>query len=715
MAVIQIKEAQIKDSAITTDKLAGSIPDSKLAQLSTANKVALSAIDLDGATDIGAALADADLIFVDDGAGGTNKKAALSRLPTYLFGKVSGDATIASNGALTIAAGAVENSMLADDAVGADELASNAVVTASIVDANVTTDKLAADAVTGAKLADDAVDSEHIVDGSIDLAHMSANSVDSDQYVDGSIDTAHIADAQITLAKMAANSVDSNQYVDGSIDTAHLGDSQVTTAKIADNAVSLAKMAGLARGKFIIGDSNGDPSALTLGSSAQILISDGSDLAYASISGDATIAANGALTIANDAVEQAMIADDAVGADQLAANAVVFASIDSNAYSTDLKVSASSGELARADAIKSYVDSVVAGVDVKASVVAAVDGSFTMASSASSSTLVLANGEGGFDASANTFTVDGVSVGQGKRVLIKDAVNSAGSGKNNKWNGVYTVGALDGDTLTLTRADDFNAASEFVGAPFFMVESGTKFGAHGFVSEVNSSITIGTDAITFYQFSAPGQASVAGDGLAMSGNVLSVDIDELTALGGTGLHQSQDFFMFSDNGTEKKISFSNLEDAIFGNISGDATVAAGGALTIAAGAVENSMLADDAVGADELASNAVVTASIVDANVTTAKLADDSVTAGKLSATLKQKLHTVSGGSETTLDLDEALDASHNKPIVYKNGLALIPASSPSSADEYSVSVNGGGSGNARISFGGALSVGDIILVLYIG
>ena len=44
------------------------------------------------------------------------------------------------------------------------------------------------------------------------------------------------------------------------------------------------------------------------------------------ISGDATVS-SGALTIANDAVEQAMIADDAVGADQLASNAVVTDSI----------------------------------------------------------------------------------------------------------------------------------------------------------------------------------------------------------------------------------------------------------------------------------------------------------------------------------------------------------------------------------------------------
>jgi len=45
------------------------------------------------------------------------------------------------------------------------------------------------------------------------------------------------------------------------------------------------------------------------------------------MSGDATITDGGVLTIANDAVEQAMIADDAVGADQLAASAVVFGSL----------------------------------------------------------------------------------------------------------------------------------------------------------------------------------------------------------------------------------------------------------------------------------------------------------------------------------------------------------------------------------------------------
>jgi len=50
----------------------------------SSNSVGLAPLDIDGGTDIGADLADADLIIVDDGAGGTNRKAALSRVKTYI-------------------------------------------------------------------------------------------------------------------------------------------------------------------------------------------------------------------------------------------------------------------------------------------------------------------------------------------------------------------------------------------------------------------------------------------------------------------------------------------------------------------------------------------------------------------------------------------------------------------------------------------------------
>ncbi|MBC8428381.1 hypothetical protein H8D04_00715 [bacterium] len=94
--------------------------------------------------------------------------------------------------------------------------------------------------------------------------------------------------------------------------------------------------------------------------------------------------------------------------------------------------------------------------------------------------------------------------------------------------------------------------------------------------------------------------SFVGDGSNLTG--VAQDIDSLTALGGATIAQG-DYFHFSDAGTEKKVTFSNLEDSVFANVSGDATIAAGGALTIAAGAVENSMLANSTISGISLGSN----------------------------------------------------------------------------------------------------------------
>ena len=81
-----ITNAQLAGS-IAASKLAGSIGDSLLSTISTAGKVDLAALEIDGGTDIGADLTTSDLIIVDDGAGGTNRKAALSRLTTFMSGQ----------------------------------------------------------------------------------------------------------------------------------------------------------------------------------------------------------------------------------------------------------------------------------------------------------------------------------------------------------------------------------------------------------------------------------------------------------------------------------------------------------------------------------------------------------------------------------------------------------------------------------------------------
>ena len=126
-------------------------------------------------------------------------------------------------------------------------------------DNTVSTAKIVNDAVDGTKIADDSINSEHYVDASIDHVHLANDCVDGDNITD--------------------NSINSEHYVDASIDTAHIADDQVT----------LAKMAGLARGKIIYGDASGNPAALAIGTSGFTLISDGTDISW----GESAAGANG--------------------------------------------------------------------------------------------------------------------------------------------------------------------------------------------------------------------------------------------------------------------------------------------------------------------------------------------------------------------------------------------------------------------------------------
>ena len=63
--------------------------------------LALADLDIDGGTDIGAAIVDADLFIVDDGAGGTNRKVTASRIKTYAGGAAADDIS-AGDGAVSI-------------------------------------------------------------------------------------------------------------------------------------------------------------------------------------------------------------------------------------------------------------------------------------------------------------------------------------------------------------------------------------------------------------------------------------------------------------------------------------------------------------------------------------------------------------------------------------------------------------------------------------
>lgn len=225
---------------VTNAQLAGSISDGKLNKITAPNKIEIQSLDIDNAQDIGAALVATDTIIVDDGAAGTNRKSAISRLATLMGGN-----GLAVSGA-TLAVG-VDDSTIE---INSDVLR----VKAGGVDSN----QIADNAIDGTKIADNAVDSEHIAAGALDTEHFglqqivaghlqsttssSTGAVTHDKIRPGAVTTAKIEANAITADLIGDDVINSEHYAHGSIDTIHIGDNQVNGDKLADNITIAADL-----------------------------------------------------------------------------------------------------------------------------------------------------------------------------------------------------------------------------------------------------------------------------------------------------------------------------------------------------------------------------------------------------------------------------------------------------------------------------------------
>jgi hypothetical protein len=166
-------------------------------------------------------------------------------------------------------------------------------------------------------------------------------------------------------------------------------------------------------------------------------------------------------------------------------------------------------------ATKEYVDSVSQGLDVKNSVRLATTVELT---NEDVSPPTYDNGTSGVGATltfVSTITnIDGVSVQNGDRILIKNQTDQA-------TNGIYvrTSGTV------YTRADDADSSIQLTGGSFTFVEEGTENADNGYVFTHNGTPTVGTTALTVSQFSGAGQIT-AGAALTKSGNQLDVAVDD---------------------------------------------------------------------------------------------------------------------------------------------------------------------------------------------
>jgi hypothetical protein len=144
-------------------------------------------------------------------------------------------------------------------------------------------------------------------------------------------------------------------------------------------------------------------------------------------------------------------------------------------------------------ATKAYVDSVAEGLHVHASAVAATTANVALSTA-------LENGD----------VLDGITLATGNRILVKNQTTQSE-------NGIYVVQASGQPT----RATDFDTATEVDSGDFIFVSGGTVNANTGWV-QTSQPATIGTDPITFSQFSGAGTYS-AGTGLTLTGSTFSIN------------------------------------------------------------------------------------------------------------------------------------------------------------------------------------------------
>tara|TARA_R100000664_G_scaffold21835_1_gene31231 strand:+ start:184 stop:1095 length:912 start_codon:yes stop_codon:yes gene_type:complete len=135
-------------------------------------------------------------------------------------------------------------------------------------------------------------------------------------------DASASANKKITLAQLDSY-IGHNAHSSDSITTAMLQDDCVTAAKLASDAVVDASVASGAAIAF---------SKLAALDDAKFLVGNGSNVAVkVAMSGDATLANNGAITIANNAINAAKLANDAVDTAAVADDAITAAKLGAGA------------------------------------------------------------------------------------------------------------------------------------------------------------------------------------------------------------------------------------------------------------------------------------------------------------------------------------------------------------------------------------------------
>lgn len=238
--------------------------------------------------------------------------------------------------------------------------------------------------------------------------------------------------------------------------------------------------------------------------------------------------------------------------------------------------------------------------------------------------------------------------------------------------------------------------------------AGLDYSANALNVAVSGAVKVASDKVGISgSFAGPGLAYEGGvDSISkVSLNFSSLAIEETTA---SNLGTS-DLFSYFDtaDSTQRKVAVPVVRDRIYSDVSGDATIAAGGALTIAAGAVENGMLAGS------ITANKMNNAIFEDLETLGAPVSDGQIIvatgagafAYESGNTARTSLGLGTGDSPAFTDLTLSGDLTVNGSLTYVNttnlaisdALITIGSGSSAFAADYGLEFGAVGSGWASI------------------
>ena len=145
-----------------------------------------------------------------------------------------------------IAADAITGAKVADDSIDSEHLVADSIDTEHYAAGSVDATALASNAVTQAKVADDAIGPDELASSAVVTASIVDNAVTLAKMADSSVGTSELVDSAVTTAKLGADAVTGAKIADNAIGAEHLSANSVTTSEIAD--AELTTLAGMQTG-----------------------------------------------------------------------------------------------------------------------------------------------------------------------------------------------------------------------------------------------------------------------------------------------------------------------------------------------------------------------------------------------------------------------------------------------------------------------------------